>query len=48
MVTATWALEMTQPSMRVVARVAYPILRWAHDRVVDATVAAFRAELRSQ
>jgi len=37
-----WSLEMMQRPMRLAARVAYPLLRWGHDRVVDATVAGFR------
>jgi hypothetical protein len=40
-----WLLEMRQFPMRVAARVAYPFLRWGHDRVVMATVAAFRSQL---
>ena len=40
-----WSLEMRQLPMRVAARVAYPLLRWGHDRVVEATVRAFRAQL---
>jgi hypothetical protein len=38
---------MTQLSMRVAARFAHPLLRWGHDRVVDATVAAFRRQLEA-
>lgn len=41
-----WHLEMRQLPMRVVARVAYPLLRWGHDRVVEATVSGFRTQLR--
>jgi hypothetical protein len=37
---------MMQRPMRVAARVASPVLRWGHDRVVDATVAGFRRHLR--
>jgi uncharacterized protein YndB with AHSA1/START domain len=40
-----WSLEMRQVPMRVAARIAYPLLRWGHDRVVEATVAGFRASL---
>ena len=40
-----WSLEMRQMPMRIAARVAYPLLRWGHDRVVEVTVAAFRAQL---
>jgi carbon monoxide dehydrogenase subunit G len=43
-----WSLEMRQRPMRVAARVAYPVLRWGHDRVVDATVSAFRRQLRAR
>jgi len=42
-----WSLEMKQLPMRVAARLAYPFLRWGHDRVVEATVAGFRAQLAS-
>jgi hypothetical protein len=41
-----WSLEMLQRPMRVAARVAYPLLRWGHDGVVEATVSAFRRQLR--
>jgi hypothetical protein len=37
-----WALEMMQRPMRMAARVAHPLLRFAHDRVVEATVSGFR------
>jgi hypothetical protein len=40
-----WSLEMKQLPMRVAARIAYPILRWGHDRVVEATVQGFRRQL---
>ncbi|HUE60555.1 MAG TPA: hypothetical protein VMO88_13325 [Acidimicrobiales bacterium] len=43
-----WSLEMLQRSMRVAALVAYPLLRWGHDRVVEATVSSFRRQLRIQ
>lgn len=42
----SWTIEMRQAPMRLAARVAYPLLRWGHDRVVDATVIGFRAHLR--
>ena len=42
-----WSLEMKQLPMRVAARFAYALLRWGHDRVVDATVAGFRRQLAS-
>jgi hypothetical protein len=41
-----WSLEMTQRAMRLAARVAHPLLRWGHDRVVDATVDGFRRQLQ--
>jgi uncharacterized protein YndB with AHSA1/START domain len=44
-VEVAWTIEMRQRTMRAVARVAYPLLRWGHDRVVDATVAGFRQHL---
>jgi hypothetical protein len=31
-----------QAALRVAARVAYPLMRWGHDRVVDMAVAGFR------
>ena len=42
---ASWTIEMMQPSMRVAARVAPRLLRWGHDRVVDATVQGLRRHL---
>jgi len=42
---AMWTIEMMQRPMRVAASVAYPLLRWGHDRVVDATVEGFRRHL---
>jgi len=44
--SVAWTIEMMQRPMRVAARVASPLLRWGHDRVVDATVAGFRRHLR--
>jgi Polyketide cyclase / dehydrase and lipid transport len=44
-VYARWTIEMMQQPMRVAARIAYPLLRWGHDRVVDATVDGFRRHL---
>jgi hypothetical protein len=43
--TASWTIEMMQRPMRAAARVAAPLLRWGHDRVVDATVSGFRRRL---
>ncbi len=45
MAGVAWSLEMRQMSMRVAARLAYPLLRWGHDRVVEATVGAFGRHL---
>ena len=40
-----WRVEMMQRPMRIAARLAGPVLRWGHDRVVDMTVAGFRRHL---
>jgi hypothetical protein len=40
-----WTIEMMQRRMRLAALVGFPLLRWGHDRVVDATVAGFRRQL---
>jgi carbon monoxide dehydrogenase subunit G len=45
---ATWTIEMTQPAMRVAARLAPRVLRWGHDRVVAATVNALRRLVAEQ
>lgn len=42
----SWSVEMLQRSMRIAARFAFPLLRWGHDRVVEATVTSFRRQLR--
>jgi hypothetical protein len=42
---ATWTIEMMQRPMRMAARIAPLLLRWGHDRVVDATVDGFRRHL---
>ena len=44
-VTVAWTIEMMLRPMRIAAKFAYPLLRWGHDRVVDATVAGFRRQL---
>ncbi len=41
----SWTVEMTQRTMRLAARVAHPLLRWGHDRVVETTVAGLRSHL---
>jgi carbon monoxide dehydrogenase subunit G len=40
-----WTIEMQQRPLRLAARVASPLLRWGHDRVVEATVSGFRRHL---
>src|SRR6266566_738424 len=41
-VAVAWSLEMRSTPLRVAARVAYPLMRWGHDRVVDMAVAGFQ------
>lgn len=43
--SVAWKIEMMQRPMRVAARFAYPLMSWGHDRVVEATVYAFRRQL---
>lgn len=47
-VTVAWELEMKLRAMRAAARVAYPVLRWGHDRVVEAAVVGYRRHLRRE
>jgi hypothetical protein len=44
-VHATWTVVMMQRPMRLAARIAPQLLRWGHQRVVDATVEGFRHHL---
>jgi hypothetical protein len=44
-VHATWKVVMMQRPMRLAARIAPQLLRWGHQRVVDATVEEFRRHL---
>jgi carbon monoxide dehydrogenase subunit G len=44
--SVVWTIEMMQRPMRAAAIVAFPLLRWGHDRIVEATVAGFRRHLR--
>jgi hypothetical protein len=46
-VEVAWTIEMMQRPMRTAARVAHPVLRWGHDRVVEATVHGFGRHLAS-
>jgi hypothetical protein len=41
-VVADWSLEMTAPALRIATRVAYPLMLWGHNRVVDMAVSGFR------
>lgn len=41
-----WSLELRDPVLRNVARVARPAMVWAHDRVVAAGVAEFEERAR--
>jgi uncharacterized protein YndB with AHSA1/START domain len=44
----SWTLEMMNRPMRMAAPFAYPLLRWGHDRVVEATVNGFRNHIEHQ
>ena len=44
-VRAAWSIEMMQQPMRIAARIAHPLLRWGHDRVVEMTVNTFRRHI---
>jgi len=41
-VEAAWSLEMLSRPLRLALVVAYPLMRWGHDRVVEMAVAGFR------
>ena len=43
----SWVIEMKARAMRVAARVAHPVLRWGHDRVVEATVDGYRRHMEA-
>ena len=45
-IDVAWSLQMLQRPVRIAARLAYPLLRWGHDRVVDTTVSSFRRQLQ--
>jgi hypothetical protein len=40
----TWSVEMHSAPLRVAAHIAYPLMRWGHDCVVDMVVAGFRQQ----
>ncbi len=44
----SWTIEMTQRTMRLAAHVAHPLMRWGHDRVIEATVSGYRRQLAAQ
>jgi len=44
----TWSIEMMQRPMRMAARLAHPLMRWGHDRVVETTVAGYRRHLAAE
>ncbi|MDQ6613338.1 MAG: hypothetical protein M3083_00850 [Actinomycetota bacterium] len=46
-VSVSWTIEMMQRPMRLAARLGFPLLRWGHDRVVDATVRGFRSQIET-
>ncbi len=41
-VSVEWSLDMVSRPLRLAALVAYPLMRWGHDRVVETAVAGFR------
>jgi len=45
--TVAWDIEMRQRPMRVAALFGRPLLRWGHDRVVEATVESFRRNVET-
>lgn len=47
-VAVRWRVEMMPGSMRAAARVAYPLMRWGHDRVVEHSVEGFRRHLETE
>src|ERR1700735_578952 len=44
-IEVAWRLEMMQSPMRLADRMAHPVLKRGHDRVVENTVAEFRRRL---
>jgi hypothetical protein len=42
------SIEVMQRPLRFAGRLAPPVLRWGHDRVVEATVSSFRGHVRDQ
>ena len=43
-VKVTWSVTMRSPSLRVAARVAYPLMRSGHDYLIDLAVSRFRSK----
>ncbi len=48
MAEVSWTIEMRQRPMRLAARAAHPLMRWGHDRVVEATVLGYRRHLAAE
>lgn len=40
----SWSLEMRSAPLRVAAHVAYPLMRWGHDRVIEMAAGDFRRQ----
>lgn len=45
--TIRWSIEITQPALRMAARVTGPAVEWGQDRVVAATVRGFEQVLET-
>lgn len=43
-VAVMWSLGLVSTPLRIAALVAYPLMRWGHDRVVEMAVAGFRQQ----
>jgi hypothetical protein len=41
-VAVVWSLDMVSTPLRIAALVAYPLMRWGHDQVVEMAVTGFR------
>lgn len=44
LVAVVWTLDMMSTPLRIAALVAYPLMQWGHDRVVEMAVAGFRRQ----
>lgn len=45
-VRAAWTLDAASTAMRVAAKVARPLMRWGHDRVVEMAVAGIKRRVQ--